>query len=42
LKLYFRDSERFVDGRYVVYRKLAMKMFVHNVLFKVLVCYPNY
>jgi len=42
LKLYFRDSERIVDGRYIVCRKWDMKMFAHDVLFKVLICYPNY
>jgi len=42
LKLYFRDSERIIDGRCVVYRKWDMKMFAHDVLFKVLICYPTY
>jgi len=42
LKLYFRDSERIVDGRYLVCRKWDMKMFAHDVLFKILISYPNY
>jgi len=42
LKLYFINCERIVDGRYVVYRKRAMKMCAHDVLFKVLICYPTY
>jgi len=42
LKLHFRDSERIVDGRDLVYRKWDMKMFAHDVLFNVLICYPSY
>ena len=36
------NSEGIVDGGYVVYRKRAMKMCAHDVLFKVLICYPTY